>query len=375
MRLQYRYDRVFASRGWRTQPFTVLRGADLTVSGWAAGGGTVPAVLEAIVDGVTLATGACGLARPDVAAALDDEGALRAGFTITLPTQGLAAGVHALALQFTLTDGSVERTAPLAMTVYTADVELPACSDRPRAIVAAAPKSGGTYATAVLLRYYGIENPPFAYEYRQEHALTDRLLRDLGDRPFVVHLHLPARAQTVEALKQFGIAPIVGWRNLADTVVSYDDHVRNEGTETAAGTFVYINERERYLAMPRGARYRFLVRHMLPWYVAFYLGWRDVRAPLWGHYEELVADPLAYFGRIAQALSGHVDRERLRASLSQPAEQTRFNAGRNGRALELMDEETQAFLEAALRDHYADLAPLIDELPWRSPPAHLQPRA
>jgi hypothetical protein len=108
---------------------------------------------------------------------------------------------------------------------------------------------------------------------------------------------------------------------------------------------------------------------MLPWYIDFYLGWRDVHAPLFMHYERIVDDSTGYFAEIIERLSGKVDERRLRGLIGRHFEGSRFNVGRNGRALEKMSEETRNLLEESLRSHYVDLQELIDELPWRGPHA------
>jgi hypothetical protein len=173
------------------------------------------------------------------------------------------------------------------------------------------------------------------------------------------------RIANIEIMRSSAIAPVVTWRNLADTILSFDDHVGYEGTESAAGTFTYIGDRDRYLAMPQQARFQFLIRHMVPWYIGFYLAWRAAKAPLFMHYEDLVDDPAGYFGKIFNVLSGSVDRARLDPILGKPIPNTHFNVGRPNRALERFSDETKALLEETLLQHYGDLSQLIEELPWR----------
>lgn len=361
--MQYYVDRWVASRGWRRDRFAVLVGASLTIEGWAFQEEQGPPVAAwAVLDGERRGEGRCGLERADVAAVFGAAVPANVGFRVELRTAGVAPGQHALQLAFAFAGDRVELTEPYALEIH-ADVELPAQTERPRILLAAAPKSGSTYAANVLLRYYGIENPPLPEGFLNDYVPLDRLT----GAPFVLQIHCLPTAANLQVIRAHEIAPVVLWRNLADAVISFDDHIRNEGVEGAAGLFTYVGNRARYLSLPDQRRYQFLIDNMLPWYVAFYVSWRDAGAPLVMRYGELAADPLAYFTRIVERISGSADRARLEAILGGRIPNSRLNVGRNGRSGELMSDETKALLEAALRRHYDDLTPLIEELPWRQP--------
>lgn len=370
MALECSIDLVVASRGWRRSGLAVPEGASLTFEGWAADGELRPSARVAvIVDGVRAGEGECGLPRPDVSLHRGAPALARSGFRIVLSSAGLALGRHRLQFAFSFGPNEAqELTEVYTLEVYSRAPLLPESTSRPRVIVVAAPKSGSSHVLHLLINYYRIEHLSLTdYNFEQEHVLTPELLTQLRGRPFVLQLHMLPRTLNIEFLNASGIAPVVTWRNLADVVISYDDHVRNEGLDTAAGTFTYIRDRARYLAMPDQMRYQFLIRHMLPWYVHFYLGWQDVKAPIFMHYEQIVENPFAYFHEVIMRLSGRVDEARLRGLVGRRFEGARFNVGRNGRALEQMTAETRSLLEESLAGHYEDLHELIDELPWRRP--------
>lgn len=74
----------------------VKSGAEVTVEGWALAGHASPAAVMLTVDGRLVAATAAFFDRPDVAAALHETAA--AGWRLTLPTAGLAAGKHVVAV-------------------------------------------------------------------------------------------------------------------------------------------------------------------------------------------------------------------------------------------------------------------------------------
>jgi hypothetical protein len=360
--LQYYFDRVLASRGWHRDRLALPSGATLTIEGWAFNAAQrAPSAVWSVVDGVRVSEGTARLSRPDVAASLGPAVPAEVGFRIEIPSRSLPRGNHELELVFAFGAGEQdERTPVTAFEIY-AEVEFPARTERPRILLAAAPKSGSTYVSNVLQQYYRFQNPPTAYSLMQEHLLVERF----GDQPYVLQAHCMATKSNLELIREQSMAPVVTWRNLADVIISFDDHVRNEGVEGAAGIFMYVGNRDDYLAMADQQRYRFLIRNMLPWYLGFYLGWRDAGAPLLVHYEELVDAPLTFFSRIVERISGSVDEIRLGEALRVGVEGSRLNVGRNGRALEKFSDESRRLLEDALREHYADLSDLIAELPWR----------
>jgi len=179
-----------------------------------------------------------------------------------------------------------------------------------RIIVACAPKSGSTYVASVLQRYFSIAfgNLTVAgHDWAAEKNLIPSLERQIEKQRFVLQLHLLPRLVNMLALVRLRPVTIFLWRNLGDALVSYD---RNESH--CFPTF-YVHDRENYLRMPEQERYRDLVRYAVPWYLMFYLGWRE-RGATFRRYEEMVADPIAFFrAMIAEIRPGN--REPTRASM------------------------------------------------------------
>ncbi len=344
--------------------FGVWKSGVVWVSGWAfdAQSGNVPTDVSLWVDGVRRGRANIAIVRADVAAHFNRPEVSVSGFTCMLPTTNLSVGQHVLRLAFTFGNNG--------QTAYSADhpffVRSPfayAWSGVRRIVLVGAPKTGGTYQESVLCKYFGIDNPPYNGEWRWEPLLGDGRIPDVpADRPFITGGHLMPREPTLGLMRQYGLAPGAGWRNIADALVSLDDHFHNE---THVWPWTYIGDRERYVSMPAQERYRYLIWHAAPWYIDYYFAWRDVEIPIFACYEWMATEPMQFFEHVIRCLSGSVDKERLLQVIGEPISGTRFNKGVNGRAAALFDDRTKTLLEDLLREHYADTSGLIEELPWR----------
>lgn len=237
-----------------------------------------------------------------------------------------------------------------------------------RIVLACAPKSGSTFIARILERYFDIPfgNASLEIDWSAEQNLTPDVERQIAHRSFVLQLHLLPREINLNALTRLDGRTVFSWRNLGDVIVSYDDHLRNDDYHFP--TF-YVHDRQHYLAMPAQDRYAFLIRYALPWYFAFYLGWR-ARGVVFRPYDAMIADPHAYFSAmIADITKSPVESDRLTAVLDDPGDGTRLNVGVGGRSNELFSAETKRLLEFVVRSHpeHDRLEVLLHELPWTPP--------
>jgi len=227
-------------------------------------------------------------------------------------------------------------------------------------------KSGSTFIARVLALYFDAERiEPVPYWGRLEQHLDEHLLEPYLDRDFVIQMHLRPHVPNVEIIRQQNLSVVHVWRNLGDVIVSFDDHVCNEDHRNPV---CYIHDRARYAAMPVQERYFYLIQHAVPWYIGFYLSWRGIRPDLpviETHYEDLAADPFAYFSSVIRALGRPLDEARLRGLLATRPAGTRFNKGVNRRSATLLSDDNKHLIEAMLRSHCEDLSELLNELPWR----------
>jgi hypothetical protein len=93
----------------------------------------------------------------------------------------------------------------------------------------------------------------------------------------------------------------------------------------------YIDNDADYSALSRDVRHKFLIQYGLPWYLSFYLAWKEVKDREWlvrCNCEAMVRDNFAFFARILQALGAEFDDGRLRRVLAgTKADHGRFQYG------------------------------------------------
>lgn len=340
-------------------PPRVRQGDAFFAMGWAADpdAGAVPRSVIGVVDGATRVR-AAHVVRLDVVKTFGDPRLAAAGFDLAFSTRFLALGRHELRLLIETNDGGIVDCGARPFDVI---APAPEGIPWPRVLVAGAPKSGSSYTRAVLARYFDAGVPP-AQDQGWEHNLDGWLLDRMHGRAFVVQMHMKAHPKNLSTIRAEGMHAVVTWRNCADTVISLDDHIRNERT----ANFIFEVDHDKYLAMADQDRYAFLIRHAIPWYLNFYVGWKEAGFPI-RHYERMSTDPRGYFSDIVRAIAGSVDEARLDRVLgtAMTFEESRKNVGKNARSLERLSERTRALLEDTIQNHYLDLGELLDELPWR----------
>jgi hypothetical protein len=235
-------------------------------------------------------------------------------------------------------------------------------------LVACSPKSGSTHVSRTLAQFLDANCADSIldyYGYREQNLLEAHFTPELGQR-FVLHLHIKPYPPHLELIERHRVKVIYLWRNLADTILSLDDHILNEHWETSV---VFIDNDADYRRLARDTRHRFLIEYGLPWYISFYLSWRKVPDCNWlirCKYEEMVRDNFAFFARILKELGEPCDEERLRNIITTPPPHARLNAGVVGRSVEGLSENNKVLLERLLIEHPQDLTELLHELPWWS---------
>lgn len=249
------------------------------------------------------------------------------------------------------------------------------CGAWPRIVVSSPMKCGSTYVAELLRRYLLADRSNHditGYDWLAEQNLTHGLLEQLRGVSFSINLHLQPHRSNVEAMEREAIVPVVLWRNLADVIVSFDDHVR---LESHVNPVFYLADRDAYLRLPESERYAYLIDAIVPWNLGFYLAWRRRRAVL-HPYEALAQAPAAFAADVLAELGVTAERGRLDELLPLRAG-VRFNVGRAGRAAERFSAENRRRLEEIVLAHpqRGELEILLWELPWnadavRTPCAH-----
>lgn len=338
-------------------------GDEVELTGWAVDRetGLGARALTLFIDGrIQIGAQTC-MPRPDLIPVVGQQGR-DCGFSIRIPTAALTPSVHLLT--FMITAPSRVEWVSFAMSLQLEDPPDP--PPRPKQIVVAtAMKSAGKHVQSVLLAYFGIENPAFGGASDAEQIVNDDVIRSALDAPFVMNAHMIARAVSMDTLAYWGLRVFQTWRNLGDTVISLDEHTLKAADDEWRNAYAYIEDRALYAALPVQRRYRYQIRNAIPWYLTFYTSWRRARARLFMRYEWMATDPQGYFRYLLSRLDRNVDELRLmRLVAAGPGERSNFNVGLVGRSKSHLDEESQAMLEACIREHPSDVRELLYELPW-----------
>jgi hypothetical protein len=235
-----------------------------------------------------------------------------------------------------------------------------------RIVVTGPMKSGSTYVADLLRRYLGAERSNHDvrdYDWLAEHNLTDAFVAQMRGTSFSVNLHVLPHASNLAAFARESIVPVVLWRNLADVIVSFDDHVRGE---SHLNPVFHLADRDAYLALPPHERYAYLIDAIVPWNLSFYLAWRRRNAVMHA-YEQLAASPAVFVREILAELGAAVDDERLADAIT-VRDGVRFNVGRAGRAAGAFSPANRRRLEEIVRTHpqRGELEILLWELPWET---------
>jgi hypothetical protein len=204
-------------------------------------------------------------------------------------------------------------------------------------LVACFPKSGSTYLTKALALATGLplRHVSAAFGHNEQDILERRLQR--LTRRSVIQQHIKGTDNNVALLQSHGVRPVVLVRNIFDTLVSLDDHLRQEDHRAPTG---YVHRQ--CWQMDFEDRLDYLIQVHLPWYFNFFVSWREAADRiqiLWMTYERLFDDvPHA----LAEVLTFHglsVGHERLTqvADTLRDAD-TRFNKGVCGRGDDLLSE-------------------------------------
>ncbi len=243
-----------------------------------------------------------------------------------------------------------------------------------RVIVACMPKSGSTFLTELLAQIRGMRHAYLVpgYHRREQEICLEHLKKEIyktellrqmqhqgtvrhipKPRGFVAQMHLRYTKPTATILREHGIVPIVLVRNLFDVVVSMKDHLCNR---PVAIPMAYFSTEMR--GWPTDRIYAFIADMIIPWYLNFYISWSNAEHVKRVTYEELVQDPKATLGDIADHVGLPHDSESLDIAVSEAQTRTPRNVGIVGRGeqLPMAVKERIRQLAAYYDDH--DFSPL-----------------
>lgn len=201
-------------------------------------------------------------------------------------------------------------------------------------LVACMPKSGSTYLSAILSNLEGFQQGILVSSAgRREQELDVLELMHNDDTNYVAQHHVRYSQGTRELLKRFNVKPIVLVRNVYDAMVSIRDHFRNESTEKPMGyAFPYMKD------WPDEKLEEFIVDIFMPWYLNFFLSWKECDNRCLLTYEELIADPHETLGKISRHFSLGIKEQDISQAIEMAGTGfTRKNVGKTGRGEQLND--------------------------------------
>ena len=240
----------------------------------------------------------------------------------------------------------------------TATTRVPATA---RIVIAAPMKSGSTFVANAVRRILRAPDFELEYDWLSEQNLTYELREQLRNKRFAINLHILPHTSNLAAAAAESITLIPLWRNLADMVVSYEDHIPRYG---AHNPIFYAPEN--LMEIDQHARHRYLIDGLVPWNLGFYLRWRDLGA-CFQSYETLAVDPHGYLRYLLWRLGvAYTHDDVLRALQRDDRDSSRFNSGTIGRSARLLDADNRARVERHIVDHprFDELEVLLWELPW-----------
>lgn len=171
---------------------------------------------------------------------------------------------------------------------------------------------------------------------------------------YVACPHTRYSRATGRLIDQFRLRTVVVTRDLADALVSTDDHLQREGS--GGGNPMAFLDEHAFLSLPQPRRLDLLIDLVAPWHLHFFLSWKTApRADLvWARYEDVYADPDRAVPELLARLGVTVP-EGKTVEISGG----RLNVGRAGRGREILSPEQMERLRR-LGAHYPghDLSPL-----------------
>lgn len=238
-----------------------------------------------------------------------------------------------------------------APVVASASIETHREPPQHKILLACFPKSGSTFITgkmAALPGWESISLVPFYGRRDQEldAPCLDQAMRSTGC--FVSHHHTRCSENTIVNCNKYGLDVIVLTRDLKDVAVSLSDHWDNE---SLVGPTCYLNP-DLLMAVDRDpdlTRLRLIVRHVLPWYISFFLSWRhhcnEIGGKVvWISYEDFFGQDLeASFESLLQELGIFVPSDAVHQVISDSTTPARRNKGVQGRGATAFSNDAAAY--------------------------------
>lgn len=201
---------------------------------------------------------------------------------------------------------------------------------RPHVLIACMPKSGSTFLAHILAAHSGLRRVRLtpAWGSREQELCEIRLSR-YNHYAYVSQHHIKYSGWTRHLTDRYRMTTVVLVRDLFDIVVSMRDHIRKEGPVWSMAAFT-----QRHVALPDDELEAAVVDLAVPWFIAFYVGWRKAPDALWLDYAELVTDPATAMRAVLEKAGVPFTDASIKAALEKGSgQENRMNKGVAGRGM------------------------------------------
>jgi hypothetical protein len=210
-------------------------------------------------------------------------------------------------------------------------------------LIACMPKSGSTFLSDVIGQCPGFRRAVLTPSAgRREQEIDEQLLRKLDRVSFVAQHHVRNSDWTAEMCRSYRVRPIVLVRNLQDVVVSLRDHMRCE-----SAVFPQFFADARHATLDDAALEQMIARLALPWYLNFYMSWREAPGAMMVSYEELTAAPGEVIQNILKFSGATTTDAEVEEAIGRvnARDTSRLNVGVAGRGAGLQPETIKTILD------------------------------
>jgi uncharacterized membrane protein YkvA (DUF1232 family) len=219
-------------------------------------------------------------------------------------------------------------------------------------LIACMPKSGSTFLTNVIAELPGFRRAELTPVYgRREQELDEFCLQQVDRSDFVAQNHVRNSEWTAMMCRDYGLTPVVLVRSLLDVIVSLRDHIRKE-----SHVWPIFFAGARHAQMDDAGLELMIARLALPWYMNFYMGWREAPDALVIAYEDLAEAPAPVIAKVMAFCGAPAAPEAIEAAIVRVRADgpNRFNVGQAGRGRSLRPDAVRAVLE--MLDFYPEAA-------------------